>query len=257
MPVRDIQYPVANTYDQSLERLRPINVTDAGKDKIYYCLGCNEEMRPYQGKIRASHFQHNVSTQNCNHDETLHKTAQALIEGYFNKAQSAGDSYMLRLADTGSAGKRASVFLGEWDAITPTATITLEDRVLVPPYRPDIVIRTEERIFILEIEVTSRMESKPLAYEEYKTAGYLTLCKSFKTFDELDALAEGFVADRAINFRFPSRWNDRMIPSQRKRMPLQQMPHSSPLYPSRWKTSYIRCHDCAQRGRIHNVRYVD
>lgn len=203
----DVQYPEAYLYDKLRGTKVQTGVESAEKEGTYLCVGCGTEMRPVQGLsgLVQWHFRHkhNADGVSCNPDLALHKMAQGKVILLWEAAQQAGEPYMLRLPGPCLAKKACRPFIGEWDCVTAIGRITSEDRALIPPYIPDIVIRTGTETYVLEIEVTSLMEAKHAASEAYKASGYLTLRKRFTSFSQLAELADGFVADSEINFPHP------------------------------------------------------
>lgn len=62
------------------------NVTEASRDKDYFCPCCGAVMIPRMGKIRRWHFAHKV-TANCNYETYLHKIAKIRIREAFYSSE--------------------------------------------------------------------------------------------------------------------------------------------------------------------------
>lgn len=52
---------------------KTINIDNATKHTMYKCINCGEPMIVRKGEVREHHFAHYQDTQQCNHDDWLHK----------------------------------------------------------------------------------------------------------------------------------------------------------------------------------------
>lgn len=52
---------------------KTINIDNATQHTMYKCINCGERMIVRKGEVREHHFAHYQDTQQCNHDDWLHK----------------------------------------------------------------------------------------------------------------------------------------------------------------------------------------
>ena len=184
---QDILYPYADAAGEV------VYIDNAKKEQQFVCLGCNQAMRPVQGKDRVWHFRHLPDAEKCDPDSTLHQMAQRIVVQSFKSAVDTRQEYRLTLMCS-SCGETAM----DHNVASPDATIAAEDASLIAGIRPDLVIREADgRVTILEIVVSHDLEDETRA--SYKASGIPVLSKSFKEFDDLKGLESIFAADSSLN----------------------------------------------------------
>lgn len=70
-----------------------IHISQAERDKQYFCPQCGGLMTPHMGAIRRWHFTHKANTENCNYETYLHRIAKTRIREVFLSASKFVISY--------------------------------------------------------------------------------------------------------------------------------------------------------------------
>ena len=65
---------------------KQINIENASRREKYTCINCGESMMAIKGKERELHFRHHVVTEQCNHDDWLHKKLLSLFMAHLQSS---------------------------------------------------------------------------------------------------------------------------------------------------------------------------
>ena len=197
---QDIKYPYAEAAGEV------VHIDDADKKDQFICLGCEQKMRPAQGKKVAWHFRHLPDAKEvCDPDRSLHQMAQRIVEQNFNSAvKKEGQEYRLTLICP-----ICKEYAIDRNVATSGATIKPEE-VLVKRTRSDLVIRDPDgKETILEIVVTHDLEDETDA--RYRESGIPVLLKKFEQFGDLEGLDSVFAADKSLNVLSASEQCDKCV----------------------------------------------
>ena len=152
-----------------------VNIGDAERRETYTCINCGERMVPRRGEQNTWHFAHQTITEQCDHDGWLHKEILFLLT---------------------SKLERKDTLTVDYDG----SHINLTDNILFKREKeyngifPDILIQTDDNIYLLEVCVTNRCSKEKIEL------GYKIIEIFTENAQILDELASGHIHSKGKHY---------------------------------------------------------
>ena len=182
-----IRYPMAYQSPYQVA-----HISQAEKGKTYFCLGCDEQMIPRQGKIKRHHFAHKAGMERCDPDNALHETAKAAICQGFLMAKEHGDEYCVSFPC-----ERCDVTLKVNTALEGASIAT--ESAAVQGTRSDLVITKEDgRSPRIIVEIVVHHDIAEGTEKRYRDAG-IPVVRVRPTWESVDELREAIKVSEILN----------------------------------------------------------
>ena len=175
------------------------DVTEKDRAKHFFCIGCDNEMRPVIKGKKQHHFRHKANVI-CNHETYLHRLGKGFIKWMFNNHDSFPISYYVNYFCDKTTNCKFADFINSCNRREPYSVDlkkyydTCEEEVSYRGFRADLMLSSSEhpdrRPIFIEISVSHDCEPEKInsgiPIIEIKLQSEYDVFRSFRSFRSLN-----------------------------------------------------------------------